>query len=48
MVYQLHQNKLVIAVETRKTLVQELTESTQPMLDETASKIGHKQEDCNW
>ena len=47
MVYQLHQNKLVTAVETRKTLVQELTESTQPMLDETASKIGHKQEDCN-
>ena len=44
--YQSHQNKLVIAMETKKTLAEGLTESTQPMLDETAPKFEHKQEDC--
>ena len=34
-------------METKKTLAEELTESTQPMLDETAPKFEHKQEDCD-
>ena len=45
--YQSHQNKLVIAMETKKTLAEGLTESTQPMLDGTAPKFEHKQEDCD-
>ena len=34
-------------METKKT-VEGLTESTQPMLDETTPKFEHKQEDCDW
>ena len=35
-------------METKKTLAEGLTESTQPILDETALRFEHKQEDCDW